>query len=88
MCYDGDMRKGKILKDILKFLKIYQSSIIQSENETANIEHYLRAKGLMDLARYYGRTGFFDREMMDTIEGLFKDIENLTILRIRDDLNN
>lgn len=82
------MRKGKILKDILKFLNIYQNFIIQSDNETANIEHYLRAKGLMDLARYYGRTGVFDKDVMATIDGVFKDIENLTILRIRDDLNN
>ncbi|MBN2658773.1 MAG: hypothetical protein JXR86_17095 [Spirochaetales bacterium] len=82
------MRKGKILKDILKFLNIYQNSIIRSDNETANIEHYLRAKGLMDLARYYGRTGYFKEDIMKTIEGVFNDIENLTVLRIRDDLNN
>lgn len=82
------MRKKQILKDILKFLKIYQNSIIQSDNETANIEHYLRAKGLMDLARFYGRTGYFKKDMIDSIEGIFKDIENLTILRIRDDINN
>lgn len=80
------MRKKRILKDIVKFLKTYQNAIIMSDNETANIEHYLRAKGLMDLARYYGRSGFLPKEMMEEIEALFTDIEHMTVLRIRDDL--
>lgn len=82
------MRKGRILRDIVKFLKTYQNAIILSDNETADIEHYLRAKGLMDLARFYERTGLFTPAMMEEINEVFGDIEHLTILRIRDDLKN
>lgn len=82
------MNKKKVAGDILKFLKTYNNAIILSDNETANIEHYLRAKGLMDLTRYYHRTGVFTAPMLDEIETTFKEIENLTILRVSHNINN
>ena len=78
----------RLAKDILKFLKAYNDAIILSDNETANIEHYLRAKGLMDLARYYHKTGKFTPEIFNGIESTFKEIENLTILRVNHNINN
>ena len=82
------MNKKRIAKDILKFLKTYNDAIILSDNETANIEHYLRAKGLMDLARYYHRTGFFPEKLFHEIEQAFKEIENLTILRVSNNIDH
>ena len=82
------MNKKKIAKDILKFLKIYNNAIILSDNETANIEHYLRAKGLMDLAKYYNSTKVFSDIQFSEIKESFKEIENLTILRVNNNIKN
>ena len=82
------MNKNRIARDILKFLKTYNDAIIFSDNETANIEHYLRAKGLMDLARYYYRTKKFSDDLFSVIEDTFKEIENLTILRVSNTIDN
>ncbi|MBI9098496.1 MAG: hypothetical protein JEY91_08450 [Spirochaetaceae bacterium] len=82
------MNTKRIANDILKFIKIYNDAIILSDNETANIEHYLRAKGLMDLARYYHRTKVFSPDLFEEIESHFKEIENLTILRVSHNINN
>lgn len=82
------MTKKKLAKDINKFLKTYNDAIILSDNETANIEHYLRAKGLMDLARYYHRTKIFSDSLFEEIEITFKEIENLTILRVSNSIDN
>jgi hypothetical protein len=82
------MNKKRIAKDILKFLKNYNNAIILSDNEAANIEHYLRAKGLMDLDRYYQRTRIFSEELFAGIESEFKEIENLTILRVSNNISS
>lgn len=82
------MTRKKIARDIIKFLKTYNNAIIISDNETANIEHYLRAKGLMDLARYYHRTKKFSDDLLAQIEEVFEEIENLTILRINHTIDN
>jgi len=82
------MTTKRIAKDILKFLKTYNNSIILSDNETANIEHYLRAKGLMDLARYYHRTKKLSDSLFAEIEQSFREIENLTILRVKNNIKN
>ncbi|MDA3811396.1 MAG: hypothetical protein PF518_13820 [Spirochaetaceae bacterium] len=82
------MNRKKIASDILKFLKTYNNSIILSDNETANIEHYLRAKGLMDLARYYNKKKVFSDELFSEIDLTFKEIENLTILRVSNNIKS
>jgi len=82
------MTKRQIAKDILKFLKIYNDAIILSDNETANIEHYLRAKGLMDLVRYYNRTKKIPENLFSEIDRAFKEIENLTILRVNNTIDS
>jgi HD superfamily phosphohydrolase len=82
------MTNKRIAKDIIKFLKTYNDAIILSDNETANIEHYLRAKGLMDLARYYHRTTKLSDDLFSEIEKTFKEIENLTILRVNNNINS
>lgn len=82
------MNKKRIARDILKFLKTYTDAIILSDNQTADIEHYLRAKGLMDLARYYHRRKIFSETLFSEVEEAFKEIEHLTILRVSNNVSN
>ena len=82
------MTKKRIVQDILKFLNTYNDAIILSDNETANIEHYLRAKGLMDLARYYQRTKKIPDTLFNELNSAFKEIENLTILRVNNTIDS
>ncbi len=76
------MKGKKIASDVIRFLDIYINSITLSDNETANIEYYLRAKGIMDMVRFYHKKKLFTDKIFAEIETKFKEIENLTILRI------
>lgn len=82
------MNKKRITRDILKFLKTYTDAIILSDNQTADIEHYLRAKGLMDLARYYNKRKILPQPLFSEVEEAFKEIENLTILRVSNNISS
>ncbi len=73
--------------DIIRFLGIYTNSIIMSDNETANIEYYLRGKGIMDMARFYHKNKYIKDKDILVIEEKFKEIENLTVLRINSSIH-
>ncbi len=82
------MKRIKLADDIIIFFESYTNSIILSDNETANIEFYLRSKGIMDMARFYYKKGTIKECSFIQIEKKFKEIENLTILRIGNTMSN